>query len=118
MQEAKTADLASLGRTLAKGLDKIILDEQVASLALPFIGSGKASAVAATAPFLIKHASTFLKVPQTPQSLKVLPKAAACKSMQPGIPSDQKASLPWMLPDILTHACLVPPIAPRYCLSC
>lgn len=69
-----TSDLASLGRTLDKGLNQIIFDEQVESLALPFIGSGKANAVAVTAPFIIRQASAFLTIPHASQSLKVLPK--------------------------------------------
>lgn len=77
-----SSDLASLGRTLDKELHKIIFDEQVETLALPFIGSGKASAVAATAPFIINQASTFLKIPHTPQSLKVFRKLGHAKHMK------------------------------------
>ena len=82
LAEGSTSDLASLGRTLDKGLHKIIFDEQVETLALPFIGSGKASAVAATAPFIIKQASMFLKIPHMPQSLKVIQKLGHAKHMK------------------------------------
>lgn len=77
-----TSDLASLGRTLDKGLHKVIFDEQVASLALPFIGSGKASAVAVTAPFIVRQASTFLKTAHAPQSLKVVSKLDYAQDMK------------------------------------
>ena len=69
------SDLNSLIRTLYPALYMIIFDEHVASLALPFIGSGKPRTVNVVAPVLIKQLSTFLRVPpHAPQSLKVLPK--------------------------------------------
>lgn len=67
------SELASLGRTLGKGLTKIIFEEQMASLALPFIGSGKPGSFADTAPYFITQAFTFLRVPHAPQSLQVCP---------------------------------------------
>lgn len=71
--DGSLSDLNSLARTLDKALNMIIFDTDVVSLALPFIGNGKPHAVTVTAPFLIKQTFSFLKIPQAPQTLKVLP---------------------------------------------
>lgn len=73
-------ELNSLARTLDVALDMIIFDTDVASLALPFIGNGRPHAVTVTAPFLIKQTFSFLKIPQAPQFMKVLPGSYMCAS--------------------------------------
>ena len=104
LAEGSTSDLASLGRTLDKALHKIIFDEQAESLALPFIGSGRARAVAATAPFLIKQASTFLKTPHAPQSLKVVHQQGHATHMKAIVPCMSLYPLP--LPPLMLVPCV------------
>ena len=69
--DGSSSNLASLGRTLSKGLATFILTTDIPSLALPFIGSGKADAVNLTAPVFIDIILNVLKNSHAPPSLKV-----------------------------------------------